>query len=96
VGRYQLAKTTDHYSHEVAKQTSRKMGNPRFIPMEAALLHWLGPYRKEEGLLIPMVDSAVRRRMKKLRLVSKVNPPTNARNEWAILRPSANGITWKR
>ena len=50
--------------HEVAKQTSRKMGHRRFIPMEAALLHWLSPYRKEEGLLIPMVDSAVRR-MKK-------------------------------
>jgi integrase len=64
--------------HEVAKQTSRKMGNRRFIPMEAALLHWLGPYRKEEGLLIPMVDSALRRRMKKLRLASKVNPPNNA------------------
>jgi hypothetical protein len=46
--------------------------------MEAALLHWLGPYRKKEGLLIPMVDSAVRRRMKKLRLASKVNPPNNA------------------
>jgi len=64
--------------HEVAKQTSREMGNRHFIPMEAALLHWLGPYRTEEGLLIPMVDSAVRRRMKKLRLASKVNPPTNA------------------
>ena len=50
--------------HEVAKQTSRKMGNRRFIPMEAALLHWLRPYRKKEGLLVPMVDSAVRRRMK--------------------------------
>ena len=35
--------------HEVAKQTSRKIGNRRFIPMEGALLHWLGPYRKEEG-----------------------------------------------
>jgi integrase len=45
--------------HEVAKQTSRKMANRRFIPMEAALLHWLVPYRKEEGLLIPLVDSAV-------------------------------------
>jgi hypothetical protein len=55
--------------HEVAKQTSRKMGNRRFIPMEAALLHWLGPYQKEEGLLIPLVDSAVRRRMKKLCLL---------------------------
>jgi len=54
------------------------MGNRRFIPMEAALLHWLGPYRKEEGLLIPMVDGALRRRMKKLRLASKVNPPNNA------------------
>jgi hypothetical protein len=30
--------------HEVAKQTSQKMGNRRFIPMEAALLHWLAPY----------------------------------------------------
>jgi len=85
--------------------------------MEAVLLHWLRPYQKEEGLLIPMIDSAVRRRMKKLCLASKVNPPTNAfvtrmlhsgwraqakrdwtnsPNEWAILRPSANGITWKR
>ena len=25
--------------HEVAKQTSRKMGNRRFVPMETALLH---------------------------------------------------------
>jgi hypothetical protein len=39
--------------HEVGRQTSRKMGNRRFISMEAALLHWLRPYRKEEGLLIP-------------------------------------------
>jgi integrase len=46
--------------------------------MEAALLHWLGPYRKKEGLLITLVDSAVRRRMKKLCLHSKVNPPNNA------------------
>ena len=103
--------------HEVAKQTSRKMGNRRFIPMEAALLHWLGPYRKKQGLLVPLVDSAVRRRMKKLCLHSKVNRPTmlfvirmlrigwrvqakrdwaNSPNEWAILKPSANGTTWKR
>ena len=46
--------------------------------MEAALLHWLGPYQKEEGLLIPLVDSAVRQRMKKLCLHSKVNPRKNA------------------
>jgi hypothetical protein len=52
------------------------MGNRRFIPMEAALLHWLRPYRKEEGLLIPLVDSAVRRRMKKLCLHSKEIRPT--------------------
>ena len=82
--------------HEVAKQTSRKMGNRRFIPMEAALLHWLSPYRKEEGLLIPMVDSAVRRRMKKLRLASKVNPPTNAlRRSYAsywLSRSSKEGL----
>ena len=64
--------------HEVAKQTPRKMGNRRFIPMEAALLHWLRPYRKREGLVIPLVDSAVRRRMKKLCLHSKLNPPNNA------------------
>ena len=82
--------------HEVAKQTSRKMGNRRFIPMEAALPHWLRPYRKEEGLLIPMVDSAVRRRMKKLRLASKVNPPTNAlRHSYAsywLARSSKEGL----
>ena len=46
--------------------------------MEVALLHWLRPYRKEEGLLVPLVDSAVRRRLKKLCRHSKVNPPNNA------------------
>jgi hypothetical protein len=82
--------------HEVAKQTSRKMGNRRSIPMEAALLHWLGPYRKEEGLLIPLVDSAVRRRMKKLCLHSRVNPPNNAlRHSYAsywLARSSKEGL----
>jgi integrase len=82
--------------HEVAKQTSRKMGNRRFIPMEAALLHWLGPYRKQERLLIPLVDSAVRRRMKKLCLHSKVNPPNNAlRHSYAsywLARSSKEGL----
>jgi integrase len=82
--------------HEVAKQTPRKMGNRRFIPMEAALLHWLRPYRKEEGLLIPMVDSAVRRRMKKLCQASKVNLPTNAlRHSYAshwLARSSKEGL----
>jgi integrase len=82
--------------HEVAKQTSRKMGNRRFIPMEAALLHWLRPYRKTEGLLIPLVDSAVRRRMKKLCLHSKVNPPNNAlRHSYAsywLARSSKEGL----
>jgi integrase len=81
---------------EVAKQTSRKMGNRRFIPMEAALVHWLGPYQKKEGLLIPMVDSAVRRRMKKLSLASKVNPPINAlRHSFAsywLARSSKEGL----
>jgi hypothetical protein len=81
---------------EVAKQTSRKMGNRRFIPMEAALLHWLGPFRKEEGLLIPLVDSAVRRRMKKLCLHSKVNPPNDAlRHSYAsywLTRSSKEGL----
>jgi site-specific recombinase XerD len=82
--------------HEVAKQTSRKMGNRRFVPMEAALLHWLGPYRKKEGLLVPLVDSAVRRRMKKLCLHSKVNLPNNAlRHSYAsywLARSSKEGL----
>ena len=82
--------------HEVAKQTSRKMGNRRFIPMEAALRHWLGPYRKKEGLLVPLVDSAVRRRVKKLCLHSKVNPPNNAlRHSYAsywLARSSKEGL----
>ena len=82
--------------HEVAKQTSRKIGNRRFIPMEAALLHWLGPYRKQEGLLIPLVDSAVRRRMKELCLRSTVNPPNNAlRHSYAsywLARSSKEGL----
>jgi len=82
--------------HEVAKQTSRKMGNRRFIPMEAALLHWLRPYRKKEGLLVPLVDSAVRRRTKKLCLASKVYLPTNAlRHSYAshwLARSSKDGL----
>jgi len=82
--------------HEVAKQTSRKMGNRRFIPMEAVLLHWLRPYRKKDGLLVPLVDSAVRRRMKKLCLHSKVNPPNNAlRHSYAsywLARSSKEGL----
>ena len=82
--------------HEVAKQTSRKMGNRRFIPMEAALLHWLRPYRKKEGLLIPLVDSAVRRRMKKLCRHSKANPRNNAlRHSYAsywLARSSKEGL----
>ena len=72
------------------------MGNRRFIPMEAALLHWLRPYRKREGLLVPLVDSAVRRRMKKLCLHSKVNPPNNAlRHSYAsywLARSSKEGL----
>ncbi|MBV8416653.1 MAG: hypothetical protein JO251_15705 [Verrucomicrobia bacterium] len=39
--------------HEVAKQTSRKMGNRRFIPMEAALLHWLGLMGKKKDFSFP-------------------------------------------
>ena len=43
-----------------------------------------------------MVDSAVRRRMKKLRLASKVNPPTNAlRHSYAsywLARSSKEGL----
>jgi integrase len=82
--------------HEVAKQTSRKMGNRRFIPTEAALLHWLGPYRKKEGFFVPLADSAVRRQMKKLSLHSKVNPPNNAlRHSYAsywLARSSKEGI----
>jgi integrase len=72
------------------------MGNRRFIPMEAALRHWLRPYRKKEGLLVPLVDSAVRRRMKKLRIHSKVNPPNNAlRHSYAsywLARSSKEGL----
>jgi hypothetical protein len=64
VGR--LSQRFEGRRHEVAKQTSRKMSNRRFIPMEAALLHWLSPYRKEEGLLIPMVDFAYGREQRAL------------------------------
>jgi integrase len=62
----------------VAKQTSRELGDRRFIPMEAALVHWLEPYRKESGPIVPVVDSAFRRRFKKLREAAKLNPSRNA------------------
>src|SRR5215472_11680989 len=52
--------------------------------------------RKKEGLLVPLVDSAVRRRMKKLCLHSKVNPPNNAlRHSYAsywLARSSKEGL----
>jgi site-specific recombinase XerD len=62
----------------VAKQTSREMGDRRFIPMEAALIHWLEPFRKEAGPVVPIVDSAFRRRFKKLREAAELNPSRNA------------------
>jgi site-specific recombinase XerD len=62
----------------VAKQTSRELGDRRFIPIEAALIHWLEPYRKESGPVVPVVDSAFRRRFKKLREAAELNPSRNA------------------
>jgi site-specific recombinase XerD len=63
---------------EVAKQTTRKMGDRRFIPMEEALIHWLAPHRKDSGPIVTIVDSAFRRRFKKLREAAKLNPSRNA------------------
>jgi integrase len=62
----------------VAKQTTRKMGDRRFIPMEEALIDWLAPHRQEVGPIVPVVDSAFRRRFKKLRMAAKVDPSRNA------------------
>jgi integrase len=64
--------------NEVAKQTKKKMGNRRFPPMEPALIHWLEPYKKETGPLVPFSDGALRRRMKKLRDSSGIDVPNNA------------------
>jgi hypothetical protein len=71
------------------------MGYRRFIPMEAALLHWLGPCRKEQGLLIPW-SIARSGTNEKLCLHSKVNPPNNAlRHSYAsywLARSSKEGL----
>jgi integrase len=63
---------------EVAKQTTRKMGDRRFVPMEDVLIDWLTPYRSDSGPIVPVVDSAFRRRFKKLRTAAKVNPSRNS------------------
>jgi integrase len=64
--------------NEVAKQTKKKTGNRRFPPMEPVLIHWLGPYRKEKGPLVPFSDGALRRRMKKLLKHARIDLPNNA------------------
>jgi len=63
---------------EVAKQTTRKLGDRRFVPMEEALLHWLAPYRQASGPVMPVSDAAFRRRMKKLLEAAEFEPPRNA------------------
>ena len=63
---------------EVAKQTTREIGDRRFIPMEDVLIHWLSPFRKDSGPIVPIADSAFRRRFETLRDESKVKPSRNA------------------
>ena len=81
---------------EVAKQTTRKLGNRRFVPMEEALIHWLLPYRKDSGPILGIVDSAFRRRFKKLRAAAKVSPSRNSlRHSYAsfwLARSQKEGI----
>jgi site-specific recombinase XerD len=62
----------------VAKQTRRKLGNRRFLPMEPALVHWLLPYRQDTGPIVLVTDGAFRRRMQILRQAAKIHPPTNS------------------
>jgi hypothetical protein len=56
----------------------------------------LASFSKRGGLLIPLVDSAVRRRIKELCLHAKVNPPNNAlRHSYAsywLARSSKEGL----
>jgi hypothetical protein len=62
---------------EVAKKTRRASGDRRFIPMEAALVHWLKPHRKESGLLVELADSQFRKRYALLRTAAEQKPGRN-------------------
>jgi len=63
---------------DVAKQTTRKSGDRRFIPMEDALISWLEPIRKESGNVIGVSEAAFRRVFKAVCDKARVTPPTNA------------------
>jgi integrase len=79
----------------VAKATQRKLGNRRFIPIEDALIHWLEPYRQEDGPIVPANDGAFHRRMKNLHVAAKLKPSQNAlRHSYASywLARSENGV----
>jgi integrase len=62
----------------VAKATQRKLGNRRFIPMEDALVHWLLPYRQNDGPIVSAYDNSFHRRTKKLHDAAKIHPSQNA------------------
>jgi integrase len=79
----------------VAKATRRKLGNRRFVPMEAALVSWLSPSRRDDGPVVPVSDAAFRRRMKNLFAAAKLIPDQNAlRHSFASywLARSENGV----
>jgi site-specific recombinase XerD len=63
---------------EVAKQTSRKGGNRRFLPMEAALVHWLKPYRQSNGPVVPICDWKLARLRACLESAAHFQIPDNA------------------
>jgi site-specific recombinase XerD len=81
---------------EVAKRTSRKTGDRRFVPVEEALIDWLSPYRKETGSVIEISDSAFRRQFKRLCESVDHKPLRNSLRHsfasYALARTSKEGL----
>jgi integrase len=62
----------------VAKATQRKHGDRRFIPMEDALVHWLGPIKRVHGSVVPVRETVFSRQMRRLHAATGIAPEPNA------------------
>jgi integrase len=67
---------------EVAKRTSRKGGDKRYVPIESALSEWLSLHvngnAQKTGNLIEIGDATFRRQWAKVCKATSVRPPPNA------------------
>lgn len=63
---------------EVAKKTTRRTGDRRFVPIEAALLEILTSLRREIGNVVTISDAAFRKQFRTICTAADVTPPKNS------------------